>query len=273
MTAKRKTTRKPSVRKEQKRGESKTAAALESLRARLNVEVTDADVELARQLSALYHNKAVPEMFKHAVFQIFWDVTRHLGVPLPNNFTSKWLTIWPTLIARLRRSGECPTQLRYTWQPDEEETARLDAEEEEESYARHIFNLCHDESLPYGPRENIGDSVLDILNNANPYETWEVFRVAWPLALQKIAEEDGETADEAPAPAFLEGLRLRAEIEAEAAAFRRLMKSTHLDEDTRLRIASLFDEIADGHKDEPDAMRAAYVAAMLKIKAAVEGGE
>lgn len=66
-------------------------------------------------------------------------------------------------------------------EPSDEPAPRGDVE------TRAVFDLLLN---PYID-EHFKDSVLGILDKANPYHCFEVFRVAWPIALAKLAEEEG----------------------------------------------------------------------------------
>ena len=173
------------------RAQRSTAAALKALRESLGVEVTEADKQTARQLNALYHSKTVPPIIKHALFNIFWDMaTKLYHIPLPTHFDRKWLPVWATLAAVNRMQGHMPTTISYTWQPDEKESAELDAEEEEESYARHIFGLMHDKRISEGVRGPFVDGFLGLLEPYHPFNCFETFRVALPLLLAAPEPEE-----------------------------------------------------------------------------------
>jgi 3-mercaptopyruvate sulfurtransferase SseA len=171
-----------------------TQAALKALREAHGVEVTEADRQAARQLSAFYHDKNTAPIIKQAVFQLFWDLALFYDVRLPKMFTSRWLPYWQTLLACNRRQGHMPTVIHYTWQPLPSEETELDKQDREEEEARAIFNLIHDERLT--PKyEGIANKIMEILDMAHPFNVFEVFRVAWPLALAKLAEKEPDESD------------------------------------------------------------------------------
>jgi hypothetical protein len=147
------------------------------------------DRALARLLSGLYFGKDTPEMFKHLVFQLFWDLSQRHGLQLPKNFPRHWLSTWATFIAVLRKSGGVATSPRYSWQPTPEEEAELDAEEKREQEIEAIFNFVNDPRLPTPLSGELGDRMNDLLNPVHPLRNLEVFRVAYPLALEVAAEE------------------------------------------------------------------------------------
>lgn len=62
---------------------------------------------------------------------------------------------------------------------------------EDERDARVIFDLLHNESISVRTRNSLFDDVLEILDTVGMTSTWEVFRVAWPLALRKLAGQKG----------------------------------------------------------------------------------
>jgi hypothetical protein len=180
------------------RGSTKPSPSVQDARKILGVEPIKEDHETARLLLALYHNKKTPEMFKHLIFQVFWDGVHFYNISLPKNFTSKWRPYWPLLVAKLRVQGQMPTSIRYTWQPTPEEEAALDAEEEEDNYLRHVFQLAHDPKLPAGAHDRIAGEITSILDEARPDRDFEVFRVAFPRALAALAAkaEEGGADDE-----------------------------------------------------------------------------
>ncbi len=168
----------------------KPDGTLEVLRQRLGVKVIETDRIQARLLSSLYHGKETAPMIKHALFQIFLDTAGHFKTTLPKNFTRSWLPYWATFMACNRKQRHMPTKLMYTWQPDQEEEATLAAQEEEENAARALFDLIHGEQLPESYRERISNPVMEILDEAHAFNVFEVFRVAWPLALEKVAAKE-----------------------------------------------------------------------------------
>lgn len=175
---------------------SKTAAALAALRTDLGIEVNDFDNTGARDIAHLYRSPRTPPIIQHAIFQIYLDLAKLYKIPLPANCTRTWLSVWPTLIAANQLQGSLPTIIRYTWEPSDEESAELDAEEEEDNYARHVFDLTNDERLPDDVRDLITQGVSDTIDRgeATPMQSFEVFRVAWPLALinnAKTSEGEG----------------------------------------------------------------------------------
>lgn len=66
--------------------------------------------------------------------------------------------------------------------------------------------------------------------------------------------------------------RLSSDLRREADAFATLINSKNLPEDVRLKIGELYDELTDGAHSHPETIRAQYPAAMLKQRAAAEGG-
>ncbi len=172
--------------------------SLAAARKVLNVTPTRGDHESARQLLALYYNKATAPMIRHLILQLLWDSAKFYGVALPNQITNKWRPFWPLLLAKLRTHGCLPTRINYTWQPTEDEEAQLDAEEKEERDARAIFDLLHNDALPVDTLNRLFDDVIEILDHAHPSADFEVFRVAWPRALAALDNEtDEETREEA----------------------------------------------------------------------------
>ena len=156
-------------------------------RERLNIEPTKDDHASAQQLLKLYESKKLPPLFESAIFQIFYDACVHYGVRMPNHVPDHWREFWPLLIARLRHDGHLLSTISYTWGCSEEKEAELDAEEEEERDARAIFDLINNPHVT----TSIKDGFADILDKAHPWHNFEVFRVAWPLALRKLAVEEG----------------------------------------------------------------------------------
>ncbi len=169
---------------------STRATSLAAARKVLDVTPTKGDHDTARQLLALYHNKATAPMIRYLLSQLFWDATQFYGLALPSNYTSKWSAYWPLLLAKLRTHGCLPTRINYTWQPDEEEAAQLDAEEKEQRDARAIFDLLRNDALPVDTVNRLFDDVIEILDHAHPSADFEVFRVAWPRALAALKEDD-----------------------------------------------------------------------------------
>ena len=163
--------------------------SLAAARQILDVTATEADHETARQLLTIYHNKETPPMIRHLIFQVFWDAAQFYAIKLPENFTSKWRPYWPLLVARLRADGYMPSCIRYTWQPTPEEETELDAADDEEKHLRGIFNLLHDDRLSANHYNNFADEFTEILESVHPLNNFEVFRVAWPLALDKLASK------------------------------------------------------------------------------------
>jgi len=182
------------------RESSTRTTSLAAARKVLDVPPTKGDHDTARQLLALYHNKATAPMIRYLLSQLFWDATQFYGLALPSNYTSKWRAYWPLLLAKLRTHGCLPTRINYTWQPTEEEAARLDAEEKADADARAIFGLLHSDALPDDVRNRLFDEVIAILDNSHPSHDLEVFLVAWPRALdalkQEASEETREEAEE-----------------------------------------------------------------------------
>ena len=162
----------------------------------LGVEPTKADHDTAKLILTLYHNKSAPEMFKRAIFQLFWDLHLFYGFHLPNKFTSKWRPYWPPLLARVRQDGYLPTSISYTWQPTPEREAELDEEERIENEAEAVFNYLRTvESY----NEHTGDVLSDLIDQfAHPYNVREMFIHAWPLILQGLEKEkaEGSASDE-----------------------------------------------------------------------------
>ncbi len=148
---------------------STRTTSLAAARKILDVTPNEGDQNAARQLLALHSNKHTPPMIKHLIFNLFWDVCQYYRIALPNNFPSKWRGYWPLVIAKLRATGHMPATASYTWQPDEEEEAQLDAEEKEERDTRAIFDLLHHGSLPVDTRNRLFDDVIEILDRAHPH--------------------------------------------------------------------------------------------------------
>ncbi len=176
-------------------GESSTRdTSLAAARKILDVTPIKGDHDTARQLLALCHNKATAPMIRYLLSQLFWDATQFYGLALPSNYTSKWRAYWPLLLAKLRTHGCLPTRINYTWQPTEEEEARLDAEEKADADARAIFDLLHNDALPVDTVNRLFDDVIEILDHAHPSADFEVFRIAWPRALAALDDENSEEA-------------------------------------------------------------------------------
>jgi hypothetical protein len=171
-------------------------ASINALLKERGAQVTEGDKATAAFLNSIYQNRNTPELFKGLILQSFFDVAEHFKVSsLPNDLPKHWLKLWPSLLAALRVQGGNVTKIRYTWQPTEAEAAALDAEEREaaeaEAEARAVFNLIDDERLPAAQRQRFTDEITDIVMRAAPNNVFEVFRVAWPIALTKLAEEEG----------------------------------------------------------------------------------
>ncbi len=158
----------------------------------LAIEPTEPDKRTARQLTALYKSKDTPDLIKSAVFELFFDTCRHYGVKLPANFTSKWIPFWPLLLARVRTNGHLVTKINYTYEPTAEREAELDAEEKEEADARAIFDLVHNKAIRQDVRIRFTDEVNSVLDAVPVTDVWELFRVAWPLALESLNEAKAE---------------------------------------------------------------------------------
>ncbi len=158
----------------------------------LAIEPTEADKRTARQLTALYKSKDTPDLIKSAVFDLFFDTCRHYGVKLPANFTSKWIPFWPLLLARVRTNGHVVTKINYTYEPSAEQEAEYEAEEKEEADARAIFDLIHNKAIRPDVRRRFAEEVLSILDTVPVDDTWELFRVAWPFALDSLTEGSAE---------------------------------------------------------------------------------
>jgi hypothetical protein len=169
-------------------------------RARLNVPPTKEDRETTQRILTLYHDKHTPPMFEHVIWRIFYDACQKYDLSLPNHVTEHWRPFWPLLIARLRHDDSySPTTISYTWGCSDEREAALDEQDRIETQTEAIFDLLHDARMRAYVSEHLKDDVMEILDRANPYHTWEVFRVAWPLALDRIAEEnkqEGSASDE-----------------------------------------------------------------------------
>jgi hypothetical protein len=182
---------------------------------------TERDHALALQLVTLYKDKATPEMLRQMVFKLFWDLCQHYDVLslLPKNFTRYWLKLWPALLARVGREGNMPTHISYTWEPSAEEEAELEAEEKEETDARAVFEVFHNQSLPPVIADELRDTIDSILNAAHPTSSFEVFRVAWPVALERYESETEESGDN-----DLQA-KLKRELNADASALARLLNS------------------------------------------------
>jgi hypothetical protein len=156
-----------------------------------------------------------------------------------------------------------------------------------------IIRLCFSNSTPAFLRDLLG-SWLTVLENELQvfWNRREVLEIALPIML---AEADAQGLDvfSVSGGVFASALResldcsetgeaikrepterevLERELRREADAFSVLIHSKHLPEDVRINIAEAYDYITDGYKDEPDAVRVAYVAAVHKLKAAGEGG-
>lgn len=174
-----------------RKGSSKSPSPAHSLK------TAEQDRTLARLLVGLYRSTQTPEFFKHLLFQVFWDLAQHYDIQLPNNFTRTWLPHWQTIIARLRAQPTFVTSLRYTFQPTPEEEAALDAEEKREQEVEALFNYLHDKRLPPRVLDDFSDSMTELLQSVHPLNSFAVFRVAFPLALEIAAEEqkEGEQAE------------------------------------------------------------------------------
>jgi hypothetical protein len=175
--------------------ESSTPArdtSINTARRILAIEPTEADRQTARQLCDLYTNKQTPDMFRHYIFQVFWASAHHYGFDLVKNFTAKWRPLWPFLIAKLRTTGQLPTSITYSWEPSEEQEAEYEAEEKEEADARAIFDLIHNKAIRQDVRIRFTDEVNSVLDAVPVTDTWELFSVAWPLALESLNEEKAE---------------------------------------------------------------------------------
>jgi hypothetical protein len=171
-----------------------------SIRAALNsakVQITGADRKAAAAICALYRDKAAPPVISHSIFQLFCDLARHYDIgPLPPHFDRRWSGYWPALVAINRKRGELPSAISYTWQPGPEEEAALDERDREQDEARAVFNLLHDQRIKGDVDRNLNDIVSTILEHAQPEHHFEVFRVAWPLALDNFAEaQAGKNGD------------------------------------------------------------------------------
>jgi hypothetical protein len=162
----------------------------------LAIEPTEADKHTARQLAALYKSKDTPDLIKTAIFRLFWDTCQHYGVNLPANFTSKWIPFWPLLLARVRRNMHAVTGIRYTYEPTPEQEAIYELEEKEEADTRAIFDLCHNDAIRPDVRRRFADEVQSILDAVPIADTWKVFSVAWPLALESLNVENDEDDSE-----------------------------------------------------------------------------
>ncbi len=68
-----------------------------------------------------------------------------------------------------------------------------------EASTRAVFDFLHDERLLEPQKNDIQNTALEILENAGALYTWEVFRVAWPLALATIEETGDDYARSLPA--------------------------------------------------------------------------
>jgi len=180
---------------------STRTTSLAAARKVLDVTPTKGDHDTARQLLVLYSDKNTPELFKHLLFQVFWDAMVELHkLSLPKNFTRHWKPFWSLLVAKLRVQPYLATSLRYSWQPMPDEEAQLDAEEKAEADTRAIFDLLHNDALPVDVRNRLFDDVIAILDNSHPSHDLDVFLVAWPRALdalkQEASEETREEAEE-----------------------------------------------------------------------------
>lgn len=186
---------------------------------------TPADAEIAKQLIKLYHDRRTPALFKHAIFEIFPRVAAYYDLKFPNSNwtqTKKWLPSMTRLVARARVQGHMVTSVHFTFEPTPEREAELDAEEKIENDARAVFDLIHDPRFAgSSDMESLKDSVVEILDLAHPYHTWETFRVAWPLGLAKAAGETDDADDEQAAPEISE----RAELVRDAEAIARILNS------------------------------------------------
>lgn len=171
---------------QKKQGNSPT---LSQARTTLAVAPSEQHKNLSRLLVGIYKNKSTPDFIRHAVFQLFWDLSQHYKISLPKDFTAKWLSYWPLLLARVSRDGYVPASIRYSWHPTPEEETRLDAEEKEETDARAIFDLINNDQLQGEEIERIRESVTSIIDKAHPCNRFEVFTIAWPLALETLEQE------------------------------------------------------------------------------------
>jgi hypothetical protein len=157
------------------------------------MKVTESDRATAATINSLYKSKSTPQLIKGLILETYFDLTKHYSIARQSDCARHWLSTWPYLLAVLRRQEHAPTKIRWTWQPDVDEEAELDAEQEREDKARAVFDLIQNPHIS----EGLKDAVSDILDKAHPWHTWEIFRTAWPLALEILAEEGDE--DEAVA--------------------------------------------------------------------------
>ena len=222
------------------------------------VKVTGADRATARRLDTLYHDKQTPKIIKHTIFQIFWDLHMHYSIKLPKNFDDSWLPFWAAFGAVNRRQGHMPTHIDYTWSPSPEEEAELDEQDKKEADTRAIFELFHNQNLPPVIAEELRGTIDSILDAAHPTSSFEVFRVAWPLALERYESETEESGD-----TDLQA-KLKRELNADASALARLLNSEtfplEIQELLGERVLSLGSELSE----EPEVIKAQYPLAVMR---------
>lgn len=160
----------------------------------LGVAPTRADAEIARQLSALYARKGAPEIIRSMIFDVFQRLASYHKVSLPRNFTSHWQPYWAAFLALNRRQGHAVTHTSFTFEPTPEQEAELDAEDKRELEVEAIFGFINEPRLPASVSDDIGDRMAQLLDPVHPLKNLEVFKVAYPLALEAAAEKG--TGDE-----------------------------------------------------------------------------
>lgn len=233
---------------------------LQALLDRFQIKVTAADRLTARRLDALYHDKRTPPVINHTIFQIFQDLHKLYEITLPKNFVSKWIPFWEVLSACNRFQGHLAESIEYTWQHTDDEGEEMIEEEKAEAALRAIFDFIHDRRIPEQYRGRAADAVIEMLDSFHPFNNFDIFRIAWPLAVAKVEQEE-EADENAPEP---QEVILRRELTKDAEALARIINSDRTPAPLR---NAMLDEIAgiqSGVDDEPDVLKVSYPLAILR---------